>query len=74
MKIRVLALTAIISLSALSMMAQAPPPPPENAGSGGGPVGAPLAAPLDGGLTVFLVFAAAMAARQFKRTTNPDGV
>jgi hypothetical protein len=33
-----------------------------------------LGAPLDGGLTVFLVFAAAMAARQLKRPIKPAGV
>jgi hypothetical protein len=33
-----------------------------------------MGAPLDGGLTIFLAFAAVMAARQFKRTTKPDGV
>ena len=64
MKKRFLVMVAIFGLGYCTISAQAPPAPPGNAGAGGGPVGSnPLSAPVDGGLTVFVAFAAAMAGR-----------
>ena len=64
MKKRFLVIIAIFSLGYCTISAQAPPAPPGNAGAGGGPVGSnPLSAPVDGGLTVFVAFAAALAGK-----------
>lgn len=50
-----------------------PPPPPGSHGSGENQ--SPLGSPIDGGLTIFLVFAAAYAGNEFlnrRNETQPD--
>jgi hypothetical protein len=62
---KVIILAIILTITTLSLFAQAPPPPPSNAGTGGGPIGSgPMGAPIDGGLTVALLLGAGYALKQ----------
>ncbi len=62
---KVIILAIILSITTLSLFAQAPPPPPSNAGTGGGPIGSgPMGAPIDGGLIILLVLAGTYASRK----------
>jgi hypothetical protein len=64
-KLIIIALFIILNIG---LLAQAPPPPPPDPSSGGnGPVGSPLGAPIDGGLAVFLTFAAGYAALEWRK-------
>ena len=70
-KLIILSLFAIIGSG---LMAQAPPPPPPDPSSGGnGPVGGPLSAPIDGGLSVVLLFAAGLAANEWRKSKGSGG-
>ena len=55
-------LAIFLTVTTFSLFAQAPPPP-DNAGTGGGPVGSSNA-PIDGGLSIFLLLAGAYAGRK----------
>ena len=50
-----------------SIMAQAPPPPPPQGEHGSGTNKGPLGAPIDGGLAVFIAFAAGYAGREWMK-------
>ena len=53
---KIVAITAILTISGFSLLAQAPPTPPENAGGSGGPVGG--GAPIGSGLVLLISLAA----------------
>ena len=63
-------LIAFFAIIGTGLSAQAPPPPPANAGSSGGPVGSPLSAPINGGLPVFIAFAAVLTLFEWKNITS----
>ena len=65
MKKKIILLAAILTVTTFSLLAQAPPPPPDNASTGGGPVGS-TGAPIDGGLSIFLLLAGAYAGRKIR--------
>ena len=72
MKKKILLIAAILTLTSVSLFAQAPPPPPNNAGSGTGPVGGqPSGAPIDGSIWIFMVFAGAYA---IKKSLKPKSI
>ncbi|MCX6278556.1 MAG: hypothetical protein NT004_10710 [Bacteroidetes bacterium] len=60
----------IFTLMAFSQIgfSQSPPPPPGE--KGGNTNQAPLGAPIDGGLTIFLLFAAGYSAREWVKGGN----
>lgn len=51
-------LAIILTVTTFSLFAQMPPHPPDDAGSGGGPIGSPSGAPIDGGLSILLAMGA----------------
>jgi hypothetical protein len=54
---KILAITAILTISGFALLAQAPPTPPTNAGTGGGPVGGG-GAPIGSGIVLLIAMAA----------------
>lgn len=53
---KIVSITALLMISGISLLAQAPPPPPENAGGSGGPLGG--RAPIGSGLVLLISLAA----------------
>ena len=54
---KILMLSIVLTISGLSLLAQAPPPPPGDAGGSGGPVGGG-GAPIGSGIVLLITLAA----------------
>lgn len=66
--ILILAISMIMLCVANQLHAQSPPPPPDESGKGTNQNQSPLNAPIDGGLSVIMLFAAGFSGREWVKS------